>query len=152
MAGKQGQLTKDNPAVIQRNKTIASLRMDGDTLERIGNKLGYSKGHISHLINHDESIKQLIEDASRCQAAMLPKAIEQHANTLTSKDTSTKDMLHAIKMVYQNTGIAPSHAQPTVINNIMYQNNQLFSPQVLEGFKQWFFGNRDAIDVSSGNE
>jgi hypothetical protein len=152
MAGKQGQLTKDNPAVVRRNETIASLRMDGHTLESIGNKLGYTKGHISKLINNDESIKQLIEDASRCQAAMLPKALERHASVLTDDETSTKDLLHAIKMTYQNTGIAPSHAQPTIINNIMYQNNQLFSPQVLEGFKQWFFGNRDAIDVSPNNE
>jgi hypothetical protein len=86
MAGKQGQMAKNNPAVAKRNQTIASLRMDGDTLERIGKKLGYSKGHISHLINHDESIKQLIEDASRCQAAMLPKALERHASPHRRRD------------------------------------------------------------------
>lgn len=148
----KGRIAKNNPAVQKRNETIASLRMDGNTLERIGDKLGYSKGHISKLINKDESIKQLIEDASRCQAAMLPKALERHATVLSDPETTTKDVLHAIKMTYQNTGIAPSHAQPTIINNIMYQHNNLFDPGVLEGFREWFFGNRKAIDVTPDNE
>lgn len=143
----EGALCKANPAKQQRDAKLVAMRMDGATLSKIESKLGYSKGHLSRLLNHDKDIKALIEEASKCQAAMLPKALERHAEILTDKDAAHRDVLQAIKLTYLNTSVSPSHTQSITINNLLVQQQTVLDPALLQGFGQWFMdGQDDAVE------
>jgi len=150
--GTTGALCKSNPGKAKRDETLVAMRMDGASLSQIEEKLGYSKGHLSRLLNHDKDIKALIEEASKLQAAMLPLAAKRHTEVLASPETSDKDLLQAIKLTYTNTGVSPSHTTPTVINNVLVQQQTILDPKLMAGFGDWFFNNQDVIEAETTGE
>lgn len=141
----EGAICKGNPAKAERDQNVAALRMSGATLAQMERQLGYSKGHLSHLLNNDKDIKALIEQASKAQATMLPKAIERHCDLLTSPETDDKDLIQAIKLTYINTGVSPTHTQPQIINNILIQQQTVLDPALMKGFGDWFFNGGDGL-------
>lgn len=125
------QIVHNPVAKAKRDAKLVSLLADGLTYERIGKKLGYTPGRICQLVNSDKDVAQLISESSKLQTALLPKAIEKHADILTDPETETKDRLNAIKLTYQNTGITPSNTTNIHIGQIIgQQTNTIIDPDV----------------------
>ncbi len=148
--GTTGALQASNPGRIKRDNTLALMRADGKTYAEIEKVLGLSKGRIGQLVNHDENVKAMIEDASKIQVSMLPAAMQAHAECIKSDDDKIR--LQAAKLTYQNTGIAPSHTQPRIINNILVQQQSIYDPVVMDVLRKHLWGEDKAICVTPDSE
>ena len=128
MAGVQGALTKDNPARMQRDESIALGRLTGKTYAELAKHHGISEATVSRVLN-DEEVKEVIETGAKLYAGMIPKAISNYESLLDSKDEKIKHS--ASKDVLTATGIQPSHAQSIVIQNSFNRQSVELTPEVL---------------------
>jgi lambda repressor-like predicted transcriptional regulator len=118
MASKNGALAKNNPARIERDRTIAEERLKGKTYRELSEQFGLSKSVLHRILNDDE-IRDVIETATSHMVSLVPKALDNYHELLDSKDEKIK--LQASKDCLQTTGIMPSHTQSPVMINILNQ-------------------------------
>ena len=130
MTGKDGALTKNNPARMERDRTIAEERLKGKTYRELSEHFGLSKSVLHRILNDDE-IKDVIETGTKEMISLVPKAVANYEELLFSKDQKIK--LQASKDCLQTTGIMPSHTPSPVVVNIL---NQQVIPEQTEELKQ----------------
>jgi hypothetical protein len=118
MASKNGALAKNNPARMERDRTIAEERLKGKTYRELSEQFGLSKSVLHRILNDDE-IRDVIETATSHMVSLVPKALDNYQELLDSKDEKVR--LQASKDCLQTTSIMPSHTQSPVMINILNQ-------------------------------
>jgi hypothetical protein len=118
MAAKNGALAKNNPARMERDRTIAEERLKGKTYRELSEQFGLSKSVLHRILNDDE-IKDVIKTGTSHMISLVPKALDNYQELLDSKDEKIR--LQASKDCLQTTGIMPSHTQSPVMINILNQ-------------------------------
>jgi transcriptional regulator with XRE-family HTH domain len=147
MSGKKGALAKDNPARIERARAIAEERLKGKTYRELCEQFGLSKSHLHQILN-DDAVKDVIQTGTKEMIALVPKAVDNYKELLSSKDQKIK--LQASKDCLQTTGIMPSHTPSPVVVNILNQQVVPEMSREVEGLKaflmhQWELTVRDAV-------
>jgi len=107
---------------------MTKLRLDGMSYRDIAKHTGTDKSLVARRLNTDTA-KRIINKAAAFNVALLPKA-NHKLNKLLSNDGDPKIQLDAIKLVYKNTGITPSHTQSIFIANIYNDNRTNITPDV----------------------
>ncbi len=121
-------LTKDNPARIVRDLTLAQKRLEGESYSALAKKYHLSRERI-HQIIHSDDIRPIIEYGQAQMVALIPDAINNYVSLLKSKDEGIK--LKASQDICKNTGIAPTHTLNQLVMNVYNTtNNMLFAPAV----------------------
>jgi len=122
------QLTKDNPARKERDRTIINLRLQGKTYREIEKEVGISKCVISATLN-DEKAKELIDSTYRDYAKELPIIKEEFIALCHDDDKSVRQK--ALSEYHKIMGILPSHTSNIFIQNLNISQNNVISPDVL---------------------
>lgn len=129
MPGISGALTKDNPARLERDMSIANERLKGKTYSQLAREFGITKSHVGYILK-DNEVRDVIETGAKIYAALIPKAVSNYDKLLDSKD---EKILHAAsKDVLTATGIQPSHTQSIVIQNSFNRNTVELTPEVVQ--------------------
>ena len=123
-------LTKDNPARIERDLTIVNDRLSGMVYREIAKKHGITKGRINQILN-DDQIKDILETGTKEITCLVPKAIDNYQTLLQSKDEKIK--LAASKDVLKTTRIMDTRTGDNYFTNIFNQTNiTALEPEVLD--------------------
>ena len=64
-----------NPAIAERNVTIAKKRLQGRTYRELSKEFGISKTQIHRVLNSDEC-RDIIETGTKEMLALVPKAVD----------------------------------------------------------------------------
>jgi hypothetical protein len=99
--------------------TIAQDRLAGATYREIAANHGISHQHVGRILNREE-IKDILTTGMQAQITLIPKAIDNYQVLLQSPDEAIK--LKASQDILKNTGLAPTNAPITMINNILNVN------------------------------
>lgn len=111
-------LSKDNPQSIARDEQIAHLRLQGLTYREIAEQAGVSFPHVGDILKR-EHCQAILEQGTREMLRLVPKAVDNMRDLLDSKDDGLR---HKASMdVLKVAGVAPSHAQNTVIKQLIVQ-------------------------------
>lgn len=132
MTAKNGALAKNNPARMERDRTIAEERLKGKTYRELSEQFGLSKSVLHRILNDDE-IRDVIETGTSHMISLVPKALDNYRELLDSKDEKIR--LQASKDCLQMTGIMPSHTQSPVMINILNQQATPATTKEIEGLK-----------------
>jgi hypothetical protein len=125
--GKDGALTKGNPARIERDKAIAAARLQGATFRQLSKRFGVSTGTVSNILSDDE-IRNIIHTGTKEMVGLVPKAISNYEQLLDSTDEKVR--LKASQDVLQTTGIMPSHTQSTIMVNILNKTDIIITKEI----------------------
>ena len=101
--------------------TIAETKLanPGDTYRDLARKFGVSAMSICRVLNRNE-IRDILTTGIQQQISLIPRAIDNYNDLLKSSDESIK--LKASQDILKNTGLAPTNAPITMINNILNIN------------------------------
>ena len=127
-------LTKDNPARMERDVTIANNRLAGMTYNELAKQHNLSKAHISRILNDDE-IKDVLQTGTKQLVSMVPRAIQNYHDFLTSDNEKIK--LEASRDIQKTTGIMPTHTVNQFFTSIMNQHNQVLITDDMQEFMRW---------------
>ena len=124
------QLTRDNPARAERDRTVAEDRLKGMTYAQIAAKHGIVKSTVGEILK-DDDIKAILEQGTKELIAFIPKAVDNYNHLLTS-DTE-KIQLEASRDILKTTGIMPSHTSTQFFTNIYNQTNtiSMLDPRIM---------------------
>jgi DNA-binding Xre family transcriptional regulator len=142
--GKDGALTKDNPARIERDRTIAAERLKGKTYRELSEQFGLSKSSLHHILSDDE-MRDVIETGTREITGLIPKAVGNYEKLLDSTDEKVR--LKASQDVLQTTGIMPSHTQSNIMVNILNKTDIIITKELEQLSKFLQSRLEDVIDI-----
>jgi len=113
-----------------RDYYIAEKRLEGMNQTDIAKEVGISQKQVSNILR-DEEIREYIDRGIKYQVNLIPKANERHEQLMDSEDEGIR--LKAVELIYKNTGISPTHAQSTYIQNVFNDNRNIScSPEMLK--------------------
>lgn len=136
------------PALSHRNVEMAALVVQGMAQKDIAKQYGISQQAVSKALATDDAVKHFIDTATRQQAELLPRVMENYREFLDPERCDDKTIrLKASQDIARNVGIAPSHAQSITINNIMQTNNIMADPEIMQALKQALLPAGDIIEV-----
>ena len=121
-------LTENQPAKIQRNATIIQERLSGATYDEIAANHGIDKSTVSRVLSRDD-IQDILQTGLQKQIALIPKAIDVLQKELADPFDG-KARRWAVDTILKNTGLAPSGAPVTMIQNIL--NVQAETPKIIQ--------------------
>jgi hypothetical protein len=105
-----------NPQVAHsRNEYIVSEVLKGRSQTEIGQEVGLTQGSISKILK-DDDYRAILQAGIKQQILLIPKAHNVISRLLDDEDSKVK--LSAAKVIFHNTGVAPSHTQSVFINNL----------------------------------
>ena len=129
-----------NPAIAERNVTIANKRLEGCTYKELSKEFGISKTQIHRVLSNDEC-RDIIETGTKQLISLVPKAIDNYYDFLHSDDDNYR--YKASKDLLETTGIRASRTENPVIQQYFTQVNvSQIPPEVLQ------FMDRKADDVT----
>ena len=137
------QQNEDNPERIQRQLTIASLRLDGKSVAEIAREIGMSKATVSRELQK-EHIKTAIEDTVSYLASFHPVVERGHVELLISDDPAVRQ--RAIDSWYKVMGAMGPQAPQYIQNILAVQGNVVMTPQLQKLITHAF--SDDIIDVT----
>jgi hypothetical protein len=147
--GKDGALTKDNPARMERDRTIAAERLKGKTYRELSEQFGLSKSSLHHILSDDE-MRDVIEAGTREMTGLIPKAVGNYEKLLDSTDEKVR--LKASQDVLQTTGIMPSHTQSNIMVNILNRTDIVITKEI-EQLSEFLRSQLEhAIDIVPGDD
>jgi hypothetical protein len=120
-----------NPAHVQRNATIAQLRLTGATVKDIGKQVGLDKSQVSRILS-DSQCKAIIDKSLRVYIA--------HSQGISKRflqlcyDSDKKISLDAIKHYNQIIGLAGTHTVNQFFANIYQDNRSIITDDVAQLF------------------
>lgn len=117
-------LPKDNPLRVERDLTIANLRLQGKSMAELAEAFDMSKANIHHILNNDENIKAVIDAGTREMVSLVPSAFDVITETLKDKDDKGLRYKAATDTL-KTTGIMPSHTTNTFVQQIYNDNSQV---------------------------
>ncbi len=135
-----------------RNVAIAKDRGTGMSYKELGDKYGLSKMQIGRILKDDE-IKAIIDHTTTNMVALLPEAWEVHQKAMRATDKSgnpTANALRAAETVLKVGAVMPSNVVNQRITNIVNQQNNFITPELMEFAKKILPGFKvdDVKDVS----
>ena len=121
--------TSNNPAKTVRNQNIIQERIAGATYKALMEHYELSNGGIEYILNSDES-QDVIQTAVSNQIAMVPLADKVLYQRLTD-NKEPKLQMDAMRTVYKNTRIEPTHGQGnTYIDKMLVVDGQPSASEV----------------------
>ena len=142
--------------------TIAQDRLlTGLSYRELATKYNCDPSTICRNLNRDE-IRDILNTGIQQQIALVPKAIDVLNDTLNDTDPAAKALrLRASETILKNTGLAPTNAPVTMINNIL----NITTTEVPEAIQELFralthtqsthpsmLADTDVIDITPGGE
>ena len=119
-----------NPAIAERNVTIAQKRLQGHTYGQLSKEFGISKTQIHRVLNSDEC-RNIIETGIKEMLALVPKAVDNYREFLSDDDKTLR--YKASKDLLETTGIKASRMDHPIINQYYNQTNaSAIPPEVME--------------------
>jgi transposase-like protein len=112
-------------ARVTRNVDIVEAVLSGQSVDEIAAAHGITDRQVYRILK-DDDYRKIVEQGQREQVFLLPKANKRLARILDNTEDETA--LKAIKVVQQNTGVAPSHTQPVYIGQILNQQVNVLDP------------------------
>jgi len=140
-------LTKDNPARIERDLTIAQQRLKGLTYSMLATQHGLSKTTISAILT-DPEIKDILNTGTQEIVKLIPKAVDNYNTILSCDDLSLR--LKASKDVLTTVGIAPSNTVNQYFTNIINAGNINIGADVLGIIGRHIDG--EILDISEDDQ
>lgn len=132
--GTVGALTKDNPARMKRDVTIAAKRLEGQSVREIARAMDVSIATVSRALN-DEEIKSVIDDTTRHVAKLAPRVFT-NLELMTSEDMLAMDkklFLEGTRDLSRILQFTPSATPNTLIANVFNDNRtQIIDPDILQ--------------------
>jgi hypothetical protein len=118
-----------NPAIGERNVTIAQKRLQGHTYGQLSKEFGISKTQIHRVLNSDEC-RDIIETGTKEILALVPKAVDNYREFLSDDDKTFR--YKASKDLLETTGIKTSRMDHPIINQYYNQANVNVIPPVIQ--------------------
>jgi hypothetical protein len=109
-----------NPAIAERNVTIAQKRLQGHTYRKLSKEFGISKTQVRRILNSDEC-RDIIETGTKEMLALVPKAVDNYREFLSDDDKTLR--YKASKDLLETTGIRASRTENPVIQQYFNQTN-----------------------------
>lgn len=136
-------MPSSNPAIAERNLTIAQDRLAGATYRELSKRYGLATSTLHEILTDDE-IKDVIETGTKEMIALVPKALDNYTRLLASGNDKIR--LEASRDVTKNVGISPSHTQNQVIVN-MFSGGADMAPEVLNLLRLHAQSAHEIIDI-----
>ena len=119
-----------NPAIAERNVTIAQKRLQGRTYRELSKEFGISKTQIHRVLNSDEC-RDIIETGTKEMLALVPKAVDNYREFLSCDDKTLR--YKASKDLLETTGIKSSRMDHPIINPYFNQTNiNAIPPEIMD--------------------
>jgi hypothetical protein len=114
-----------NPAIAERNVTIAQKRLQGHTYGELSKEFGISKTQIHRVLNSDEC-RDVIETGTKEMLALVPKAVDNYRVFLSCDDKTLR--YKASKDLLETTGIKAPRIDHPIINQYYNQTDASVIP------------------------
>jgi len=145
-AKKRKPLTKDNPARMVRDVSIAKDRLSGCSYSDLAKTYGISMMQISRILN-DSDIKDIINTGTSTMVSMIPLANQVYHDRLRDND-KPELQLKAAQDVAKISGIMPGAVLNQTINNIYNQQNNIVTTETAALVRRLLPGfDEDIIDA-----
>lgn len=110
----------------KKKLSITELAVQGLCQRDIAKAVGLTQARVSQILSSDDEIRKQITAGQKAQVVLLPIAVKRHAELLDSPDEKIR--LQAVKLTYDTTGIAPSHAPSIFVQQILNQQVNVLDP------------------------
>jgi hypothetical protein len=119
-----------NPAIAERNVTIAQKRLQRHTYRELSKEFGISKTQVHRILNSDEC-RDIIETGTKQLLSLVPKAIDNYRVFLSDDDKTLR--YKASKDLLETTGIKSSRMDHPIINQYYNQANiNAIPPEIMD--------------------
>jgi hypothetical protein len=119
-----------NPAIAERNVTIAQKRLQNHTYQELSKEFGISKTQVHRILNSDEC-RDIIETGTKELIALVPKAVDNYREFLSCDDKTLR--YKASKDLLETTGIKASRMDHPIINQYYNQiDASVIPPEIMD--------------------
>jgi hypothetical protein len=119
-----------NPAIAERNVTIAQKRLQGHTYGQLSKEFGISKTQVHRILNSDEC-RDILETGTKQLLSFVPKAVDNYREFLSDDDKTLR--YKASKDLLETTGIKTSRMDHPIINQYYNQANvNVIPPEIMD--------------------